>query len=173
MVAGRPILEVTGRREFSSRVARDSTLIERQPAVRLPVGCITRSRLSARATSSVRAPVPLRSRTPKRSPSPPICEAGASSSCSAVANISALSKRRIARELRFVAAKQFALDNDPAAPAPDPTAAVKSEREAPLRVHSQRGIARQAGGSVEFPPSTRRTRPSCHSPNRCRFASRL
>jgi hypothetical protein len=49
MVAGRPILEVTGRREFSSRVARDSTLIERQPPVRLPVGCITRSRLPTRA----------------------------------------------------------------------------------------------------------------------------
>ena len=50
MVASRPILEVTGSGVISSRVARDSTLIERQPAVRLPVGASLRSRLPTRAT---------------------------------------------------------------------------------------------------------------------------
>jgi len=51
MVANRPILEMTGSGIISSRVARGSTLIERQPAVRLPVAGITRSRLPTRAKS--------------------------------------------------------------------------------------------------------------------------
>jgi len=37
--------------------ARGSTLIERQPAVRLPVGCITRSRLPTRANACRTSPM--------------------------------------------------------------------------------------------------------------------
>jgi hypothetical protein len=48
-----------------------------------------------------------------------------------------------------------------------------TEREAPLTVHSQRGMARKARGGSVVPPSMSLTRQSCHSPDRCRFASRL
>jgi hypothetical protein len=48
-----------------------------------------------------------------------------------------------------------------------------SEREAPLRVHSQRGMAREASEGPSALPSRGLIRQFCHSPDRGWFASRL
>ena len=145
---------MTGSGDISSRVARGSTLIERQPAVRLPVGALP-----------VQGCRPARMKTAKGRPPPRDLRSWRiiimRSKGEHIGTVEAQPDRESADA---VAIKQFDLDQDHVGPGSRGDGSwsasgskPRKQREAPPRFPSQRGKgARQAGRGLVVRPSTGR-----------------